>query len=253
MSDRIDQPEGVPEDIDDLLEEYARTRDPALRNRIHAHYEYLAQMAARRYAGRGVEYEDLCQVALLSLLKAVDRYDPSRGVRFQSFAIPTIMGEIKNYFRGHSQAVRLPRRNREAISQLHGVVNDLSIELGRKPRTDEIAERMGVTAEYVLELIEAEHSIRTTSLDSLPPDSEEGGVSYRLGFDDRGFAQVENQQFLRTMLSALEPQERYVILQRFYRNLSQREIAAHLGISQMTVSRIEKRVLAAMRSRLEEG
>ncbi|MGI5877384.1 MAG: sigma-70 family RNA polymerase sigma factor [Christensenellales bacterium] len=253
MSERIDPPEGVPADVDDLLEEYARTRDPALRNRIHAHYEYLALMAARRYAGRGVEYEDLCQVALLSLLKAVDRYDPSHGVRFQSFAIPTIMGEIKNYFRSHSQAVRLPRRNREALTQLHSVVNDLSIELGRKPRTDEIAERMGVTAEYVLELLEAEHNIRAMSLDSLSPDSEEGGISYRLGFDDRGFAQVENRQFLRTMFTTLEPQERYVIIQRFYRNLSQREIAAHLGISQMTVSRIEKKVLTMMRSRLEEG
>jgi RNA polymerase sigma-B factor len=102
-----------------------------------------------------------------------------------------------------------------------------------------------------LELIEADHSIRTTSLDSLPADSEEGFVGYRLGFSDRGFAQVENQQFLRSILRAMQPQERYVIIQRFYRGKSQREVAEHLGVSQMSVSRIEKKALHMMRRQLD--
>lgn len=234
-----------------LLAEYGRTRDIALRNRIHDHFNYLAVMVARRYAGRGVEFDDLCQVASLSLIKAIERFDAGRGVRFQSFAIPTIMGEIKNYFRGHSHAVRLPRRSRESLAQLHSVLNELSIELGRTPRTEELARRMGATTEFVLELIEADHNTRTASLDSLPADGEEGCASYRLGFNDRGFAQVENQQFLRGILRAMQPQERYVIIQRFYRGKSQREVAERLGVSQMSVSRIEKKALLMMRRQLD--
>lgn len=249
----IQQPtpmEGQADEFDELMARYCRTRDPALRNQLHERYQYLAVMAARRYTGRGIEYEDLCQVASLSLLKALERFDDSRGVRFQSFAIPTMMGEIKNYFRSHSQSIRLPRRSRESLAQLRTAVNELSIELGRTPRTEELARYMHTTSEHVLELIEAEHDTHTTSLDNVPADGEES-VSYKLGFHDQGYSQVENQQFLRSAMKAMDSQERYVIVQRFYRGKSQREVAERLGVSQMSVSRIEKRLLAAMRKQLE--
>lgn len=243
--------QSTPLQIDELLDEYCRTREPELRNRIHEHFEYLAAMAAKRYVGRGVEYEDLYQVASLSLLKAIERFDSSRGVKFQSFAIPTLMGEIKNYFRGHSQSIRLPRRSRESLVKMRAIMNELSIELGRTPRTEELAQRMGETPETILELMEVEHNARTTSLDTMPTDSDDNTVAYRLGFNDRGFTQVENQHFLRHALKNMDKQDRFVIIQRFYHNRSQREVAERLGVSQMSVSRIEKKVLLMMRRMLE--
>jgi RNA polymerase sigma-B factor len=234
------------------LEEYARTGDKDLRDQIVASQVGLAEYLARRFKNRGEPIEDLIQVALLGLLKAVERFDPGRGLEFSTFATPTIVGELKRHFRDKGWAVRVPRRVQELHLRMGTVVNNLSQELGRSPTIPEIAQRAEVSVDEVLEAMEAGRAYRFSSIDAPAGDDEDRAQSpaaAQLGEDDTGLEEVEQRMLLSPLIASLPKREQMIIHLRFFRGMTQSEIAARLGISQMHVSRLLARSLAQLRDR----
>jgi RNA polymerase sigma-B factor len=242
--------EAASADLDPRFAEYRRTRDRKLRDELVDEHVPLAKFLARRFVDRGEPLDDLLQVALLGLLKAVDRFDPGRGLRFSTFATPTIVGELKRHFRDRGWAVRVPRRVQELHVQLSKLVGALSQELGRSPTPLEIAERAGVPEEEVLEAMDAGGLYRLVSLDgSLTDDDDSPELSLQLGDADSGYDRVERRAELDDLLAALPPRERRIVVLRFFDGLTQSEIARRVGISQMHVSRLLTRSLKTLRSR----
>src|SRR5438132_78435 len=234
------------------LEEYAQSGDKMLRDEIVASQVGLAEYLARRFKNRGEPIEDLVQVALLGLLKAVERFDPSRGLEFSTFATPTIVGELKRHFRDKGWAVRVPRRVQELHLRMGAVVNNLSQELGRSPTIPEIARRAEVSVDEVLEAMEAGRAYRFSSIDSGTTDDEDrapGMPASQLGEDDFGLEEVEHRMLLSPLIASLPKREQMIIHLRFFRGMTQSEIASRLGISQMHVSRLLARSLAQLRDR----
>ena len=241
-------------DAEGLLKEYARTGDTAIRDRVVEAHLYIASIIARRFSGRGVDYDDLYQVASLSLLKSIERFDPDRGVKFASFVTPTMVGEVKNYFRDRSRLIRLPRRGSELVRTVEAARDDLQVELQRQPTAEELAERVGVPLEDVLEALEMRGAIAPVSLDTLPPEDDESApLSVFLGQEDGGFAEFEKNDMLARAMQALDARQREVIRLRFFEGKGQREAAQEIGVSQMTVSRVERQALAILREALTEG
>ena len=241
-------------DAEGLLREYAMTGNTAIRDRVVEAYLYIASIVARRFSGRGVDYDDLYQVASLSLVKSIERFDPERGVKFASFVTPTMVGEVKNYFRDRSRLIRLPRRGGELVRAVDAARDELQLELQRQPTAEELAERAGVPLEDVLEALEMRGAISPVSLDTLPPEDDESApLSAFLGQEDRGFADFENNDMLRRALDKLDERQREVIRLRFFEGKGQREVAQDIGVSQMTVSRVERQALALLREALTEG
>ena len=235
-----------------LLEQYAHTRDPALREQIVEANLYIAQIVARRFSGRGVDYDDLYQVASLALFKAVDRYEPDKGVKFVSFVTPTMAGEVKNYFRDRSRAIRLPRKGVELAQALKLTRSSLEQELGRSPKLDELAQAMKLSEDEVAEALELSNAMSVSSLDAqIAEDEENAPLSRFLGFDDPGFASFEQSDMLQRAMCALDERQQTVIQARFFENRSQRDLAAELGVSQMTVSRIERQALEKLREQIK--
>ena len=234
------------------LEEYADTRDRDLRDEIVSAQIGLAEYLARRFRNRGEPIEDLVQVALLGLLKAVERFDPSRGLEFSTFATPTIVGELKRHFRDKGWAVRVPRRVQELHLRMSTVVNNLSQELGRSPTIPEIARRAEVSVDEVLEAMEAGRAYRFSSIDTGAFDEEDrapGMAAAQLGEDDTGLDEVEHRMLLTPLIASLPKREQMIIHLRFFRGMTQSEIATRLGISQMHVSRLLARSLTQLRQR----
>jgi RNA polymerase sigma-B factor len=234
------------------LEEYASTGDKELRDEIVASQVGLAEYLARRFKNRGEPIDDLIQVALLGLLKAVERFDPGRGLEFSTFATPTIVGELKRHFRDKGWAVRVPRRVQELHLRMGTVVNTLSQELGRSPTIPEIAQRAEVSVDEVLEAMEAGRAYRFSSIDAPAGEDEDRAQSPaagQLGEDDTGLAEVEQRMLLSPLIASLPKREQMIIHLRFFRGMTQSEIAARLGISQMHVSRLLARSLAQLRDR----
>jgi RNA polymerase sigma-B factor len=239
------------EELRRKFEEFAQTRDRALRDEIVGSQVGLAEYLARRFKNRGEPLEDLVQVALLGLLKAVERFDPGRGLEFSTFATPTIVGELKRHFRDKGWAVRVPRRVQELHLRMGTVVNALSQELGRSPTIPEIAARAEVSVDEVLEAMEAGRAYRFSSIDVAPGDDEErsAGAVAQLGTDEPGMEEVEHRLLLSPLLESLPKREQMIIQLRFFRGMTQSEIAARLGISQMHVSRLLARSLAQLKDR----
>ena len=243
-----------PMDAEELLREYASTGNTAIRDRVVEAHLYIASIIARRFSGRGVDYDDLFQVASLSLLKSVERYDPERGVKFASFVTPTMVGEVKNYFRDRSRLIRLPRRGGELLRVVENARDRLQMELQRQPTAEELAERSGVSLEDVLEVLEMRGAASPVSLDALPTEDDEAAplISF-LGREDTGYAEFEKSDMLGRALSALDDRQREVIQMRFFEGKGQREVAQAIGVSQMTVSRVERQALTRLREALTEG
>lgn len=234
-----------------LLRQYSQTGDTYIRDRIVEKNLKIAAMVARRFSGKGVDYDDLYQVASLALFKAIDRYDPDRGVKFVSFVTPTMVGEVKNYFRDRSRTVRLPRNSGEMIRELEKATEELAQMLLRQPTTRELAEHMGLDIETVLLAMEMRGASRTVSLDFTPENEDEDApMSAFLGMEEKGFAHFEMNDTIMSALSALDDRQKDVIRLRFFENMSQREAADRLGISQMSVSRMERKALEIMKSAL---
>lgn len=239
---------------DALVRRYLASRDAALRERIVADNLYIAQIIARRFSGRGVEYDDLYQVASLALFKAIDRFDPGKGVKFVSFVTPTMVGEVKNYFRDRSRAIRMPRRRAEMARSVRAAQARLEQRLGRSPRVDELAQALGTSEDDVVEALELSRALTPASLDAQAGEEGEGSPLGRLlGGDDPAFAAFERGDMLSRALEALDARQREVIRARFYEDLSQREVARRLNVSQMTVSRIERQALKRMRGAMDEN
>jgi RNA polymerase sigma-B factor len=231
-----------------VFSDYATSRDSALRDQLIEAHIGLAEYLARRFNNRGEPLDDLVQVASLGLVKAVERFDPARGLEFTTFATPTIVGELKRHFRDKGWAVRVPRRVQELHLRVTRVIDDLSNELGRSPTVDEIAKRAGTTEDEVIEAIDAGSAYRSTSLDAGRSDDDESpGLLGQLGDVDPELARSELRTTLGPLIAALPEREQIMLYLRFYEGLTQSEIAKRLGISQMHVSRLLARSLQQLR------
>ena len=227
----------------------ARLRDDLVRGHLP-----VAQHIARRFSRRGEPEEDLEQVATLGLINAVDRYDPARGTDFLSYAVPTITGEVRRHFRDQAWSMRVPRRLKDLNVTLSSAMSAMSQTIGRAPTAAELAEHLSLPKEDVLEALEASNAYRSGSLDEmLVDDPDSGTVSDLLGEADAALEKVEYQQSLAPLLSQLAPRERTIIMLRFFKNMTQSQIAAEVGISQMHVSRLLAKTLAQLRDGLGEN
>jgi RNA polymerase sigma-B factor len=235
-----------------LLVRYHETGDPAAREALVERFLPLARQLARRYQRGGEPLDDLVQVASLGLLKAIDRFDPRRDTAFSSFAVPTILGELKRHFRDRGWSVRVPRDLQELAVRVERVTDDLARELGRAPTPEEIGEEIGVTVEQVLEAREAAGAYRAVSLDRpREEDDESERVSEHLGIEDPGFGVAEDAATVERLMHVLTDREREVLRLRFAEDLTQSEIGMRVGVSQMHVSRLLRQAIARLREAAE--
>lgn len=241
FAERAGLPEGHP-------------RRERLRGELIAGHLSLARHIAWRYAYRGDNLEDLVQVASVGLVLAVDRFDPGRGIDFLSFAVPTINGEVLRYFRDRASTIRTPRRLRALQSMMYAAVAELGQRHGRAPRPSEIAEHLAVDVEVVVEALSAQGVAHPASLDEPAPDRDGSGDRLRfataLTHVESEFDLVEHREALAPLLAALPDRERRILLLRFFGGLTQTEIGAQVGISQMHVSRLLSRTLTRLRRQL---
>jgi RNA polymerase sigma-B factor len=222
---------------------------PRVRDRLVEMHLPLVEYLARRFAGRGEPLDDLVQVGTIGLIKAVDRFDTDRGVEFSTYATPTVVGEIKRHFRDKGWTVRVPRRLQELRASLSGATSDLTQTLGRSPTVAELAAHLKIGEEEVLEGLESANAYTAVSIEA---SDGEGGMSVAdtLGGDDLSLEGVEYRESIKPLLDSLPARERRILMLRFFGNLTQSQIAAELGISQMHVSRLLARTLAQLRERL---
>ncbi|MEU5521782.1 RNA polymerase sigma factor SigF [Streptomyces sp. NPDC047860] len=231
--------------LQDGTPEYAE-----LRNRLVRMHLPLVEHLARRFRNRGEPLDDLTQVATIGLIKSVDRFDPDRGVEFSTYATPTVVGEIKRHFRDKGWAVRVPRRLQELRLALTTATAELSQLHGRSPTVHELAEKLAISEEEVLEGLESANAYSTLSLDVPDTDDESPAVADTLGAEDEALEGVEYRESLKPLLEDLPPREKRILLLRFFGNMTQSQIAQEVGISQMHVSRLLARTLAQLREKL---
>ena len=227
-------------------------RRPALRAALITGHLPLARNIARRFAHRGDTIDDLEQVATLGLIGAVDRFEPERGIDFLAFAVPAITGEVRRHFRDRTRTIRIPRRITQLQASVYEATSELTQRLGRSPRPSELAARIGVSLEDVIEVLQAHHAAFPASLDEPHPDDERSGRPRvgALGDVDPGIGLVEDRAAVVPLLAELPDRERRILQLRFFHDLTQTEIAALTGISQMHVSRLLSRTLGTLRTRL---
>jgi RNA polymerase sigma-B factor len=237
-----------------LLERYHRDGDRAAREALVQRFLPLARQLARRYQRGGEPLDDLIQVASLGLLKAIDRFEPDRPTAFSSFAVPTILGELKRHFRDRGWSVRVPRDLQEMSVRVERVAEELSRELGRAPTPAEIGSHIGATTEQVLEAREAAGAYRAVSLDRPHDDDEDGdGMAESMGAEDPGFGIAEDAATVERLMAVLSDREREVLRLRFAEDLTQSEIGARIGVSQMHVSRLIRQAVARLRESVVEA
>lgn len=233
-------------DTDELFAEYVKTKDLGIRNQLIEKYLYIAEIAAKKFVGRGVDYEDLYQVASLALVKAIERFEPDREIKFSSFATPSLIGEIKNYFRDSSRVMRLPRRDIELYKKLNKFVEEYVANKGYKPSVKIIAEHLGVPEERIFEVLEMKQADNVMSLDADLSVGENTSLSAVLGKEDESFEQIENHDFLKYCLDLLNDTEKQIIEERYFKNRTQKQVAEILHVSQMQVSRMERKILSKL-------
>ncbi len=235
---------------DEELSEAARTM--AREDLVRLHLP-LVEHCARRFRNRGEPHEDLVQVGTIGLIKAVDRFDTERGVEFSTYATPTIIGEIKRYFRDKGWAIRVPRRLQELRMQITASTAELSQKLGRSPTPRELAELIGCSVEEIIEGMESSNAYSTLSLDA-GDSSDDGPPSLldSLGTDDQNLEHVEIRESIKPLLEGLDPREKRILLLRFFKNMTQSQIAEEIGVSQMHVSRLLTKTLKQLRESLEQ-
>jgi RNA polymerase sigma-B factor len=237
--------EHVSDWLDEAVTEFSRTRDPKLRDQIVERGAWLARRVARRFAETSEPFDDLCQVAMIGLLKAVDRYDPQFGVRFGTFATPTILGELRRHFRDHTWAVHVPRGAKELRIQINSAIDEMTGPLGRSPTVDELAQRLNLRPEQILEGLEASSVYSAVSLDGLQgvePSDE----------NDMRTNDVLDRQVLARLLGRLPERERNILYLRYFHELSQAQIAERVGTSQVHVGRLIAASLNSLREWAEE-
>jgi RNA polymerase sigma-B factor len=220
----------------------ARAGDKAARDELIERHMPLARSLAVQYRHAREPFDDLCQVANLGLVKAVDRYDPDRGIAFTSYAVPTILGELKRHFRDRTWAIHMSRAVQESIARVNKATETLRQQLGRFPTAGEVAEHCGMNVEDVTEALLADNASRMSSLDA-PVQREDGDLADLLGREDAALDRVENALWIEQLSAQLTPREREILRLRFVEDLVQREIAERIGISQMHVSRVLRQAL----------
>ena len=240
---------GVVDETEAMLRKYADTGEIRYRDRVVELNLKFAAMVARKFSGKGVDYDDLYQVASLALFKAVERFDPDRGIKFSTFVTPTMVGEVKNYFRDRSRTIRLPRNSAEMMRAVDRATEELLHSLFRHPTPEELADHMGVDVESVLLAMEMRASASTVSQDFAPENEDEDApLSAFLGIEEQGYTDLETGELIKSALVKLDARQREVIRLRFFEGLSQRDTAERLDISQMSVSRIERKALGTMKA-----
>jgi RNA polymerase sigma-B factor len=214
----------------------------------------LVEHLTRRFLNRGEPYDDLLQVGTIGLIKAIDRFDLARGVEFSTFATPTIAGEIKRHFRDKGWAIRVPRRLQELRMSIAATSAELTQTLGSPPTIAEIARELGVTEEEVLEGLESANAYATLSLDATDP-TEDSALSMLdlLGEEDEALEGVDNRESIKPLLQRLDPREKHILTLRFFKGMTQSQIAAEIGVSQMHVSRLLNKTLQHLRESLTES
>lgn len=251
MSDRIDHAaaEALFAELAQLPRDDVRCLQ--LRQQIVVMYHPVARRIAARFLGRGPDREDLEQVASIGLVKAVERFDPTRGIAFLRFAVPTMVGEVRRHFRDSAWSIRMPRRLSELYLALNTASRELAQQLGHAPTPSQLAQHLSISVDEVLEGLEAGHSYRAESLDATMA-GEDNGLGDRLGADDPEFSAAEVRADLQPALAKLAPRERTIVAMRFFEGLTQTQIAERVGLSQMQVSRLLARSLERMRTVLSD-
>lgn len=242
--------------IQDLFEKYRDTNDKEIRDELIERHLYIAEILAKKYTNRGIDYDDIFQVASVGLIYAVDRFDISKGFQFSSFATPTIIGEIKKHFRDKGWTIRVPRRIQELSKRINNAKVVLSQNLQRVPTIEDLAEYLETSEEEILETMEASQVYAPQSLDvTYDSMNDEGDVSLSdfIGEDDEHFEKIANNDLLKESMKSLNEIEKQILIDRYFNKETQVVIADKLGISQMTVSRIEKRVLEKLRKEMEKN
>ena len=237
---------------DQLFQEYRNTKSLDTRNRIVGKHMYLIDIITRKFVNRGVEYEDLYQIASIALIKAVERFDLDKGVKFVSFATPTIVGEIKRYFRDKGSTIRIPRRIYEIYRKVNQAKEYLSQYLGRTPMVADIAEYLKISEENVLEIIESWNVYNMQSFEQNVYSEDNLELHETIGEEDFEFEKIENRDFIEKSMSKLNEAEREFITFRYMNDMTQKEIAAVMNVSQMYISRLEKKIIKKFRIILEK-
>ena len=214
------------------------------RNKLVEDHLYMIDILIRKYLGKGVEYDDLYQVGALALINAADRFDPDKGFEFRTFAAPTILGEIKKYFRDKEWSLNVPRRQKEAAVKIREAEDRILVEKGRAATVEELAEATGYSEEQILMAMDSAKAYGTYSLESASESEEESTALEKfIGFEDAGFERIEIAEIITKVLGEMSDTNRYIFRQRFMENRSQADIAKELGVSQMTISRAEKSII----------
>ena len=238
------------EQANELFREYRRTGDKKLRNKLVENYMYIAEILAKKFAGRGVEYDDLLQVASEALILGVEKFDPDLGNQFTTYVTPTITGMIKNYFRDYSRSVRLPRRIYALGSKIKDETNEYYKQYGVKPTVKQLAEKLGESEEAVMEAMESRHPV---SLDGTVQNEDGESMLYDVIPDPvDSFEKFDDAQSLRDEIKKLSPTEQKVVALRFVQGKSQSEVGKILGVSQMFVSRAERKIVEKLKDALSQ-
>ena len=254
MAEKFINPE-VSTDLDNdepLFKSYEKDKSVENRNRIVDKYLYLADIISKKFVNRGIDYEDLYQIACIALIKSVERFDVNVGVKFVSFATPTIIGEIKRFFRDKASVIRIPRRLYEVYQKVNQAKDALTQQLKRVPRVDEIAHYLNIDEETVLEIAESGNIYNMQSFNQTAFNDDDLELHETIGEEDSTFERVENRDFLLKSLERFNAAEKEFIKMRYFSNKTQKEIAVKLGVSQMYISRQEKKVLERFRNILEK-
>ncbi|MDE6598238.1 MAG: sigma-70 family RNA polymerase sigma factor [Clostridia bacterium] len=235
-------------EADRLFREYRKTGDIKIRNELVENYLYVAEILAKKFAGRGVEYDDLLQVASEALISGVEKFDPDMGTQFTTYITPTITGIIKNYFRDFSRSVRLPRRVYSLAAKIRAESNEYYKKNGVKPTVKQLSEMLDATEEQIIEALEYRAPV---SLDATVKGEEGEGLLYDIIPDTgNGFEKFEDAESLRAEIDKLEPTEKKVVALRFMQGKSQAEVGKILGVSQMFVSRAERKIVEKLKEAL---
>lgn len=242
-------------DTKTLFKKFKETKDRKIREELIERHLYIAEILSKKYANRGIDYDDIYQVASIGLIYAIDRYDIDKGFEFSSFATPTIIGEIKKYFRDKGWTIRVPRRIQELSKKINNAKMILSQELQRTPTVKDIAEYLNSTEEEILEAMEGSKVYTPQSLDityDSNGDDKDVNLADIIGEEDIYFNKIENNDFLQRGIEKLNEMERKILIDRYFNNKTQVSIANELNISQMTVSRVEKKIIEKFRKEMKK-
>ncbi|GFN37104.1 SigB/SigF/SigG family RNA polymerase sigma factor [Tepidimicrobium xylanilyticum] len=242
-------------DTKTLFKRFKETKNSKIREELIERHLYIAEILSKKYTNRGIDYDDIYQVASIGLIYAIDRYDVDKGFEFSSFATPTIIGEIKKYFRDKGWTIRVPRRIQELSKKINNAKMVLSQELQRTPTVEDIAEYLNSTEEEILEAMEGSKVYTPQSLDvayDSNGDDKDVNLADIIGEEDTYFNRIENNDFLKRSMEKLNEMEKKILIERYFNNKTQVSIANELNISQMTVSRVEKKIIEKFRKEMKK-